>query len=134
MAKQHGLIYNIYDDLSEAVKGIAGKVTLQRRPKQTEGQELDSFIVVELPGNIRNLIAGGIERMPHTFGTFTVFCKAKKDGTLNVGTQDDLVDAVLKKFPINGTHVAATRPHVHMQGEDGFGYQATLVSFTLRGK
>lgn len=134
MAKQHGLIYNIYDDLSDAVVGIAEKVTLQRRPKQTEGEELSSFIIVELPGNIRNLVAGGIERMPYTFGTFTVFSKAKKDGSLNAGLHDDLVDAVLKKFPINGTHVAATRPYVHMQGEDGFGYQATLVSFTLRGK
>lgn len=134
MAKQHGLIYNIYDDLSEAVRGIAEKVTLQRRPKQTEGEELNSFIVVELPGNIRNLIAGGVERMPHTFGTFTVFCKAKKDGSLNANAQDELIDEVLNKFPINGTHVAATRPHVRMQGEDGYGYQATLISFTLRGK
>lgn len=131
--QQHSFLYYIYDDLTKAVTGICDKVSLERRPK-TEGQELKSFIVIKIPTKVRNLIAGGLKRMPYCYGTITVFCKAKKDGTLNPGTHTDLVDQVVDKFPINGTHIAATRPQIQMDGEDGFGYQVTLISFTIRGK
>lgn len=131
--KQRTPLYYIYDDLYQGVKGVADKVSLGRRPKQTK-EELKSFLVIKLESRIRNLIAGGLDRMPYCYGTVTVFCKAKDDGTLNIEAQSDLVDAVIKKFPIAGTHIAATRPQILMQGEDGYGYQVTQISFTIRGK
>lgn len=131
--KQRTPLYYIYDDLYQPMKEVVGKVYLGRRPKQTK-DELKSFLVIELASRIRNLIAGGLDLMPHCYGTITVFCKAKDDGTLNIESQSELVDAVIKKFPIAGTHIAATRPTILMQGEDGYGYQVTQISFTIRGK
>ena len=63
-----------------------------------------------------------------------MFCKAKTDRTLNIGAQSDLTQKVLDVFPINGKHVTATKPTVLMQGEDGYGYQVTQITFKLRTK
>lgn len=132
MAVEKSFLFYVYDDLVEAVKGITDK-TFLGRPKVVS-DKLNSFIVVQLPVNIRNLIAGGIERMPYTQGTFTVYAKAKSDSTLNPGIQTDLVDQVIKKFPISTERIAATRPRILMEGEDGYGFQSTLITFTIRGK
>jgi len=125
-------LYYMYDDLVKAIKEIGPKVFLGR-PKECPS-ELDTFIVVDIPTRMRNLWAGNFDRMPFCYGTYTVFCKAKKDCTLNVGVQTDLVQKVLDKFPLSGEHIAATRPNVLMDGEDGYGYQATVITFTIRGK
>ena len=126
-------LYLIYDDLYQPIKNVVEKVYLGRRPKQTQA-ELKTFLVINLASRVRNLIAGGLDRMPYCYGTVTVFCKAKDDGTLNIESQSDVVDAVIKKFPISGEHIAATRPQIMMEGEDGYGYQVTQISFTIRGK
>jgi len=131
--KKRTPLYLIYDDLCQPMKEVAEKVSLGRRPKQTK-TELKTFLVINLASRLRNLIAGDLTNMPQCYGTITVFCKAKDDGTLNIESQSDVVDAVIKKFPISGEHIAATRPQIMMEGEDGYGYQVTQISFTIRGK
>ena len=106
MAKK-SLIYLVYSDLVSAVNGI-GKKTYLDRPKS----------VTEELG----------------YGTFSVFCKAKTDATINIGSQSELTQKVLDLFPINGKYITASRPRVLMQGEDGYGYQVTQITFSLHTK
>lgn len=126
------LIYLIYSDLVEAVKGIAKKTFLDR-PKDTD-EELTNFIVIDLPTEIRGSLKGNADVMSECYGTFSIFCKAKTDRTLNIGAQSDLTQKVLDVFPINGKHVTGTKPTPLMQGEDGYGYQVTQITFKLRTK
>jgi hypothetical protein len=126
------LIYLVYSDLVEAVKGI-GKKTFLDRPKDTK-EELANFIVIDIPTEIRGLVKGNADVTSECYGTYSVFCKAKTDRTLNIGTQSDLTQKVLDVFPLNGKHVTATKPTVLMQGEDGYGYQVTQITFKLRTK
>ena len=126
------LIYLVYSDLVEAVKGI-GKKTFLDRPKDTK-EELANFIVIDIPTEIRGLVKGNADVTSECYGTYSVFCKAKTDRTLNIGVQSDLTQKVLDVFPINGKHVTATKPTVLMQGEDGYGYQVTQITFKLRTK
>ena len=126
------LIYLIYDDLVEAVNGI-GKKTFLDRPKNTS-EELSDFIVIYLPTELRGRLKGNADVTSDCYGTFSVYCKAKTDRTLNIGVQSALTQKVLDVFPINGKHLTASRPTVLMQGEDGYGYQVTQISFKLRTK
>lgn len=126
------LIYLVYSDLVEAVDGI-GKRTFLDRPKLTS-EELANFIVVDIPTEMRGRMKGDSDVTSDCYGTYTVFCKAKTDRTLNIVSQSDLVQKVLDLFPINGKHVTATKPSVLMQGEDGYGYQVTQITFRLRTK
>lgn len=126
------LIYLIYDDLVDAVRGIGDKVFLDR-PKNTP-EELQSFVVVNIPTEIRSRLKGKIDVSSECYGSYSIFCKAKSDRTLNIGIQSTLTQKVLDVFPINGVHVTATNPTLLMQGEDGFGFQVTQITFKLRTK
>ena len=127
------LIYLIYSDLVSAVSGIAKKVFLGDRPKSC-ADGLVNFIVVDIPTEIRGMVKGSFDFKAVCYGTFSVFCKAKTDATLNIGSQSELTQKVLDLFPINGKYITASRPMVLMQGEDGYGYQVTQISFSLRTK
>lgn len=126
------LVYLIYGDLTDAVKGI-GKKTFLDRPKSVE-KELDNFIVVDIPTEIRRSIKGSIDFKANGYGTFSVFVKAKTDGTPNIGSESELVQRVLDVFPINGKHVKATNPSILIQGDDGFGFHVTQITFKLGTK
>lgn len=126
------LIYLVYSDLVEAVK-VIGKKTFLDRPKDTN-EELANFIVIDIPTEIRGLVKGNADVTSECYGTYSVYCKAKTDRTLNIGAQSDLTQKVLDVFPINEKHVTATKPTVLMQGEDGYGYQVTQITFKLRTK
>lgn len=126
------LIQLIYGDLVEAVNGIGTRIFLDR-PKRTS-EELSSFIVVDVPTELRGRIAGESDVMVSCYGTFTVFCKAKTDRTLNIVAQSAIVQQVLDVFPIQGSHIIATHPTILMQGEDGHGFQVTQITFKLRTK
>ena len=126
------LLFLVYEDLVDAIKGI-GKKTFLDRPKNTS-EELTNFIVVDIPTEIRGRAKGNADFTSECYGTFSVFCKAKTDRTLNINAQSDLTQKVLDIFPINGKHVTATKPTILMQGEDGYGYQVTQITFNLRTK
>ena len=126
------LIYLIYNDLSNAVKGI-GKKTFLGRPEPV-GSDVSNFIAIDIPTEIRSRIAGSFDMSVDCYATFDVYCKAKTDRTLNIGTQADLVQKVLDVFPINGKCVTAANPTILMQGFDETGYQVTEISFRLRTK
>ena len=130
--KKKPLLYLVYQDLVGAVNGI-GKKTFLDRPK-TGTEDLANFIVIDIPTEIKGMVKGNFGVMADSYGTFSVFCKAKSDATLNIGTQSDLTQKVLDLFPINGKHITASKPTVLMQGEDGYGYQVTQISFKIRTK
>lgn len=133
MAKtKKSLIYLIYSDLVGAVNGIGKKTYLDRPKSGTE--ELASFIVVDIPTEIRGMVKGSVDFKADCYGTFSVFCKAKTDATINIGSQSELTQKVLDLFPINGKYITASRPRVLMQGEDGYGYQVTQITFSLHTK
>lgn len=126
------LIYLIYDDLVAAVKGI-GKKTFLDRPKNGN-EELANFVVVDISTELRGCVKGDFNFTVESYGTISVFCKAKTDSTLNISIQSELTQKVLDVFPINGKHITASHPSVLMQGEDGYGYQVTEITFRLRTK
>ena len=124
------MIYRIYDDLVKAVNGI-GKKTFLERPKTLQ-QELTDFVVITIPTEIRGRVKGGLGFRSGAYGLFSVFCKAKTDGTINIGTQSSLVEQVLGIFPITGETVEASNPTILMRGDDGYGYQVTQITFKFR--
>lgn len=126
------LVYLIYEDLVKAVDGI-GKKTFTYRPKNSS-TELVNFVVVGLPTDIYGVFKGSTDVLAECYGTYSVFCKAKTDATVNVGMQSDIVQKVIDLFPINGKHVSASSPRILMQGEDGYGYHVTQITFSLRTK
>lgn len=126
------LIYNIYGDLVASVDGICERVFLDR-PKITQ-QQYESFIVVDLPTDVRNRLKGRFGVMLDCLATYTVFRKAKPDDTLDIFEQSEDIQKVLDVFPINRRYVSAVEPKVLMQGSDGYGYQSTQIVFKLRTK
>lgn len=132
MARKKSLLYCIYDELVAAVDGI-GKKTFLDRP-HTSDDELENFIVVDIPTELKGQVKGSLNFRVDCYATYSVFCKAKKDGTPNIGVQTDLTQKVIDKFPINGKFITATKPTILMQGKDGFGYHVTQISFKLRTK
>ncbi len=131
MAKKP-LIYLVYNDLVNAVNGI-GKKTFLDRPKNST-EDLANFVVVDLPTELRGRVKGDINFTVDSYGTFSIFCKAKTDSTPNISIQTELTQKVLDVFPINGKHITASKPSVLMQGEDGYGYHVTQITFKLRTK
>lgn len=131
MAKKP-LIYLVYNDLVAAVNGIGKKTFLDRPKNGTE--ELANFVVVDIPTELRGRVKGDFNFTVESYGTISVFCKAKTDSTPNITLQSELTQKVLDVFPINGKHVTASNPSVLMQGEDGYGYHVTQITFKLRTK
>jgi hypothetical protein len=130
MAKKKALLFIIYDELVDAVKGIAEKTSLGR--PEPVGKDVVSFIEIDIPTEIRGRIKGKFDVSVDCIATFSIHVKAKTDRTLNIGNQSDLTQKVLDVFPINGKYIVAKEPTVLMQGYDETGYQVTQVSFRLR--
>jgi len=126
------MIYQIHNDLVAALKPLGKKVFLGR-PKTLASEQHD-FIVVRVATSIHSTIKGGINVSTDCYGTFTVYCKAKSDGTLNIGAQSALVQQVVDLFPIVGESISAVNPEILLQGEDGYGFHATQITFRIRYK
>lgn len=126
------LEYLIYQDLYDAVTGIASKIFFER--PATSDTSMEDFIVIDLPTEIRGRFAGNSDVLVDCYATFSLFCKAKKDRTPYLEKQTGMVQQIKDKFPIDAAHVSATKPTVLMQGYDGYGYQVTQISFKLRTK
>lgn len=123
------LVYLIYDDLVNAVKGLSKKTYLDR-PKSVP-EEVLNFIVIDLPAELRGSVKGSIDFKANSFGTISVFVKSKTDGTPNISSQTELIQDVIDVFPINGTHITASKPTILMQGDDGLGFHVTQITFKL---
>lgn len=125
-------LYKIFNDLVNAAQKT-GKPVYIERPKSI-GSEVAQFVVITLPAQIYGMVKGGLGFRSGSNGLISVFCKAKTDGTMNVNAQSNLVQQVLDLFPITGDVVEASNPAILMQGNDGYGYQVTQISFKLRTK
>lgn len=123
-------LYKIYNDLVNAAEKT-GKPVYLERPKSLKS-EVTQFIVVSLPAQIYGMVKGGLDFRSGSNGLISVFCKAKTDGTMNVNAQSSLTQSVLDLFPIAGDAIEASNPAILMQGNDGFGYQVTQITFKLR--
>ena len=126
------LIYLIYKDLEDAVKGIAKK-TFFGRPEPV-GTDVYYFVTIDIPTEIRSRIKGSYDMSVDCYATYSIFCKSKTDRTLELPAQSVLTQKVLDLFPINGKSIVATNPRVLMQGFDDTGYQVTQITFKLRTK
>ncbi len=126
------MIYRICDDLVAALRPLGKKVFLDR-PKTLASEQQD-FIVVRVATSIRSTIKGGINVNSGCYGTFTVFCKAKSDGTRDIWAQSELAQQVIDLFPIVGKNISAVNPEILLQGEDGYGFHATQITFRIRYK
>ena len=124
------LIYLIYKDLEDAVTGI-GKKTFFGRPEPV-GSDVDYFVTIDIPTEIRSRIKGSYDMSVDCYATYSIYCKAKTDRTLELPAQSVLTQKVLDVFPINGKSIVASKPKVQMQGYDETGYQVTAISFRLR--
>lgn len=131
--KKKPLIYLIYDDIINAVQLTGIRVFAGRRPKMVD-ESLTHFATVNIETALRGTIKGPIDVRSQCYGTVSVFCKAKEDGTLNLKMHTSLVQMVQDLFPINGSHMTASRPGVLMDGEDGYGFQVTTISFLVKTK
>ena len=123
-------LYKVFNDLVNAAKKT-GKPAFLERPK-TLKSELTDFVVVDIPTEIRQRVKGGLGFRSGAYGMFSVFCKSKTDGTININAQSSLVQQVLDVFPIAGETVEASNPSILISGADGFGYQVTQITFKLR--
>lgn len=132
-AKQKPLVYLIYDDIINAVQATGIQVFVGRRPKSVD-ESLTHFATVKLETALRGTIKGPIDVRSQCYGAVSVFCKAKEDGTLNMKMHSSLVQMVQDLFPINGLHMTASQPRVFMDGEDGYGFQVTTISFLVKTK
>jgi len=130
-------IYNIYNDLVNAIKPIVGTsyVFLKDRPKiSTDNVAMKKFAVVDLPVSIDDYVIGGRKTYLTTSGLYYLFAQARKNDTLDVNAMGALVDEVVDLFPIKGDYVIASNPVVRMTGSDGQGFQVTTVSFDIHTK
>ena len=123
-------LYKIFNDLVGAAEKT-GKPVYLERPKSLKS-EVAQFVVVSLPAQIYGMVKGGLGFRSGSNGLFSVYCKAKTDGTMNVNAQSNLVQQVLDLFPVVGETVEASNPAILMQGNDGYGYQVTQITFKLR--
>ena len=95
---------------------------------------MGNLIVIEPLTTIYGKIAGDEDVMAECYGTYSVYCKAKTDNTININAQTTLVQKVKDVFPINTKHITATKPRELMRGADGNGFQVTQITFKLRTK
>lgn len=128
----NSFLFKIYDDIVNALKKT-GKPVFLDRPKILSS-ETTQFVVISLPAQIYGMAKGGLDFRSGSNGLISVFCKAKTDGTMNVNAQSILTQSVLDLFPIAGDAVEASNPAILVQGNDGYGYQVTQISFKLRIK
>ncbi len=126
------LTYNIIEDLVTKVQPVCTDVYIGR-PKSLDSQ-CDKFIVIGIPTELRERIKGGLSINARCYGTFTVYCKAKSNGTMNVNAQSVLTQRILDVFPIVGGNTECVNPRVLVSGNDGYGYFATVITFTIRVK
>lgn len=137
MAKK-STIAKMYDDLINALDGVVERkfIFLGGRPdiKEADLDEMEKYIVVELPVQVSDMAAGNHKFHLTTTGIFYLLSKAKKNKTFNVNTLSDFTEEVTDKFPINGSYITATKPVVLMNGTDEFGYQVVTVSFDVHNK
>jgi hypothetical protein len=130
------MLYNIYNDLVEAVKPIVGGkcVFLNDRPKFHEGTApMEKFIVVDLPVSIGDYVTGS-ETYLTTSGIFYLFAQSRSNETLDVNVMGRMVDDVLSLFPVSGLFVVASNPVLRMTGSDGHGFQVATVTFDIHSR
>lgn len=130
-------LYNMYNDLVEAVKPIVGtkNVFLRNRPKLNDGSApMSKFIVVKLPANINNLVKGHKKTCIYTSGVLELYTQARSNDTLDPNSTGDFVDNIDELFPIKGKYVIASNPIVRSTGSDEAGFQVVTITFDLHSR
>lgn len=131
MAKT-SLLYLIYNDLTEALKGKGYPIYFGRPTNLPE--KTTAFLVIELPVELLGRVAGDMKVMADTFGLISMYVKAKSNGTMNIEAQGDGTEIVTDVFPINTDNITASKPRILVSGNDGDGYHVTKITFKLRTK
>ena len=130
-------LFNIYNDLVEAVKPIActKNVFLRNRPKLIEGSSpMKRFIVIKLPANIEDLVKGHKKTCLYTTGVFELYVQARSNDTLDPNATGDFTDEIEDLFPIKGQYVIASKPITRSTGSDENGFQVITITFDLHSR
>ena len=136
MAKK-SVLFNIYNDLTEAMKTVvaAKYIFLKDRPKiGSDDTPMAKFAVIDLPVSIDDFVIGNKKTYLTTAGGFYLFVQARKNGTLDPNAVGDFTDNVVGLFPIKGQYCSAANPMVQLTGSDGQGFQVVTITFGLQCK
>ena len=133
MAKNTTVTYQILNSLVKALKPLGVKTYLLNRPKKVD-DKMESFIVVDLPVQLRRTTKGYDDYSYRTTGVIYAFVRAQTDGTPYIDRQTTFVKGITELFPIKDDIVECVDPSVLMRGLDETNFQVTTITFTLRTK
>lgn len=132
-------IRTMYQDIWNAIEGICDKTFLRSRPKSIS-EQLNSYIVVELPYTIYNneIDSSGSYNDYSTTVQIGVYVRDKMSARnlneFNINEMDKKVKLVLDKFPIFTENISVTKPRITIQADDGDGFGITIIQCSLRTK
>lgn len=133
-------IKTIYYSLAAQIKGICDKAYYQDRPKAVKDRP-NSYIVISLPSNIRNMEIGqrGEYNDYHTTAQIEIYVKDKQSSNnpnaVDINMMDDKVTKVLELFPIKDGKIVVTKPVITLDNvSDGDGFHVTFIQGNLRTK
>lgn len=130
-------IKTMYQDVWNVVNGICDKTYLRSRPESVD-EQLNSYIVVELPYTIYNneIDDSGAYNDYSTTVQLGVYVRDKMSARhfneFNINEMDKKVKLVLEKLPIFTEKIAVTKPRITIQAEDGNGFGITIIQCSLR--
>ena len=133
MAKNTTVTYQILNSLVKALKPLGVKTFLLNRPKKVD-DKMDTFIVIDLPVQIRRPVKGYDDFRYRTTGVIYAFVRAQTDGSPMIDRQTSFVRSITELFPITDEIVECVNPSVLMRGLDETNFQVTTITFTLRTK
>lgn len=133
MAQNTTVTYQILNSLVTALKPLGVKAYLLNRPKKVD-EKMDSFIVVDLPTQLRRTTKGYDDYSYRTTGVIYAFVRAQTDGTPYIDRQTQFVRSVTELFPLSDDKIEAVNPIVIMRGLDETNFQVTTITFSLRTK
>lgn len=133
MAKNTTVTYQILNSIVTALKPLKVKTFLFNRPNKVD-EKMDTFVVVDLPTQIRRPVKGYDDFRYRTTGVIYAFVRANTDGTPLIDRQTAFVRSIFELFPITDNIVECVNPIVLMRGLDETNFQVTTITFNLRTK
>lgn len=133
MAQNTTVTYQILNSLVTALKLLGVKTYLFNRPKKVD-DKMDTFIVVDLPTQLRRTTKGYDDYSYRTTGVIYAFVRAQTDGTPYIDRQTQFVRSLTELFPLSDDKIEAVNPVVLMRGLDETNFQVTTITFPLRTK
>lgn len=118
--------------VSEVLKDICGrfsdvteKVFPEHRPSALSKQT-DNMIVVSLP-----VVIDDQNAWQKTTLRIEIFARNRSNGISPTGELEQILNAVLEKFPIVSERYSVTNPNIVLKGDDGLGFTVWNIQAKL---